>query len=93
MERQFSLSSLSDDVQRLQRQQWMERMERHSAKLLADYTKRYSARALGVYDDAVRLGLIDGADRWTLEHPTNPLGVEEVARVLGRIGHSAIGSS
>ena len=59
------------------------RSTRHSIERLNRYNADCAAEALALHDEFRRLGITDGKDRWRFEHPTNPLGLERVARDLG----------
>lgn len=60
---------------------------RHSRMLMADYDQEFSAKALWLLDEAVRRGYAVGeGGRRRAEHPTNPLGIREVATTLGVLG-------
>jgi hypothetical protein len=54
-----------------------------SADLLAAYDQDYSARALALFDKAAERGLVPTRERLTVENPTNPIGVRQVAQLLG----------
>jgi hypothetical protein len=57
---------------------------------MSRYNRRFMGRSLGLLDRAVALGWItDPGARFRFEHPTNPLGIEEVARTLATLGELA----
>jgi hypothetical protein len=60
---------------------------RYSTETISRYNERYLARSLALFDDLAERNLAPTANRMYFEHPTNPLGIEEVARTLGAIGH------
>ena len=68
--------------------EYTEKSLAHSNETMNRYKHRYSARALGLFDRAVSQGLANPGDRDRFERPTNPLGIEEVARILGSIGEA-----
>jgi hypothetical protein len=82
----MSMSSQSETERHIQWQYETDRMLRESSDFMGNYASRFSIRSLNVYDAATAAGLADGKERSDLEHPTNPLGVEHVAQILGRIG-------
>ena len=50
-----------------------------SATLMGDYAMLFSMEALGIIQQAVDRGYpVEEYDMMTAEHPTNPLGVEQV---------------
>lgn len=56
---------------------------RYSIDTVARWNERFALRALTLFDRMVREGVGDPADRFRIEHPTNPFGIEKVARILG----------
>lgn len=59
---------------------------RHSTETMASYQTRYHLDALRLYKQLVERGLVDSQVETSFTHPTNPLGVEEVARILAAVG-------
>jgi hypothetical protein len=65
-----------------------ERGLRHAGTTVSRYEIRFGGPALGLLQQAVSRGwAISDVQRHIFEHPTNPLGVKEVARTLGELGH------
>jgi hypothetical protein len=60
---------------------------RHHTETVARYNERLASQALAIFDDAARMGLVLPTKRDLVEHPTNFLGIEEVAQILGAVGH------
>jgi hypothetical protein len=60
-----------------------ERSIQHATDLMVRYNVECAAEALALHDEFHRLGVTDGKKRDWFERPTNPLGLEEVARLLG----------
>lgn len=58
----------------------------HGTATIARYNERYAARALGLFDELVEAGVQVG-NRRTVESPTNHLGMEEVAQMIGAAGY------
>lgn len=54
-----------------------------SISMMAAYKTNHAAEALFLHDQFVRMGVTDGSERTRFEYPTNPLGVEHIARELG----------
>jgi hypothetical protein len=48
---------------------------------MREFDSAFSARALWLFDELSSRGVLDG-DRFIFEHPTNPLGVRDVAQTL-----------
>lgn len=57
----------------------------HTRKMHASWNQLFAVRALTSYDSLVAHGAkpIKGGDRFSIEHPTNPLGMRRVSAVLG----------
>jgi hypothetical protein len=53
------------------------------------YNTRFSSRALAIFYELQGFGLVDAEERFLVQHPTNPNGIEHVAQVLGTIGHAS----
>ena len=74
-------------------QRWAEGNARSitfSRETMSRYDQRYSARALAVFDDAVKVGLANPEDRHSFELPTNEGGIRNVAMILGTIGEQSV---
>jgi hypothetical protein len=56
---------------------------RHARETMDRYNASFAAEALVLHAEFERRGVTDGSARFHFEHPTDPLGVEEVARELG----------
>lgn len=66
-----------------------EKLMRYSTETMTRYNQRFAARSLALFDRAAEFGWVGEKERFRFEHPTNPLGIEEIARTLGVIGESA----
>lgn len=64
-----------------------ERSSRHSTETMIRWNELYGVPALAAYDQLIAHGADAGASSWggrsLFEHPTNPLGIQEVGRTLG----------
>ncbi len=61
-------------------------MEQNSNTMRSEWSSRFSVKALYYYDELMkhlRGKQTNIPDRFLFENPTNPLGMEEVARTLG----------
>lgn len=58
----------------------------YSTETMSRYMVRFQARALKLFDDLKECNLVDSSQRHWFEHPTNPLGIQEVAKLLGVVG-------
>ena len=79
-------SKLSDDEKNRAFNEQTQASVDHSLELMNRYAIEYSAEALYLCEEFIKRGLAQPGDRSRFEHPTNPLGVEEVARKLGLWG-------
>ena len=64
-----------------------DRTIRYTLTTMDRYRGRFEGQALALFDEAGLRGWANEGKRHYFEHPTNPLGVEEVARTLGAMGH------
>lgn len=60
-----------------------------NTETMSRYRQRFSIRALAVFDEAVAVGVAKSEDRHCLEYPTNVLGIEDVAKLIGMIAYKA----
>jgi hypothetical protein len=58
----------------------------HSTETQNQYNVQFMGPALALFDELEKRGWLDQQQRFRFEHPTNQLGIEEVARTLQRIG-------
>jgi hypothetical protein len=69
-----------------------------SRKIMSQYDLRFSAMALSIRDRLAKLNLFEMPSKFGLaaersglfERPTNPLGVQEIANILGKTGHTLL---
>jgi hypothetical protein len=54
------------------------------------YSSRFAARALKLFDDLAAAGLVDSNERFSIQYPTNPLGIARVAEILGVAGEGGV---
>lgn len=67
------------------------RVAQHGDRVRLRWDERFLARSLAAYDAMVALGAPGGESRFTVEHPTNELGMREVAALLQTMAE-ALGS-
>jgi hypothetical protein len=78
-----------EERQRLHNREVTE-LSRNSDRTMVKYSRNYETQALSLFDDAIERGLHNNTeDRRWLENPTNPLGVRQVAQILGTIGNKS----
>lgn len=58
----------------------------YSSETMSRFDARYKDQALRLFDDAAQRGLVETHERHLFQYPTNRLGIEEVASILGVIG-------
>jgi hypothetical protein len=56
---------------------------RHSQETMTRYDRKFGAQVLRAFDGFAEREMVDSLDRHQFEHPTNPLGIREVAQQLG----------
>lgn len=55
----------------------------HTTQYMSRYLVEYSAKAMALFEEFKSRDMTEDSHRHWFEHPTNPLGVEEVGRLLG----------
>jgi|ERR1700682_789866 len=55
---------------------------------MSQYKVQFMGPSLALFEELLARGWVTDAERWRFEYPTNPLGVDEVARTLQRIGEA-----
>jgi hypothetical protein len=65
-----------------------EQLNRHFGTVMDQYNTRFLSRTLAMFDRLVSSGLIAVTERPGFEHPTNQIGINQVAAKLGSIGES-----
>lgn len=55
----------------------------HTTEYMSRYLIEHSAEAMALFEEFKERDMTDESQGWRFEHPTNPLGLEEVGRLLG----------
>jgi hypothetical protein len=63
--------------------QEMSKVSEYYAETMRRFAQRFQAKALARFEVLEELGLVNGTDRLVFEQPINPLGVAELATLLG----------
>jgi hypothetical protein len=60
----------------------------YMTETMNQYNVQFMGPALALFDELLARGWVTNDARWRFEYPTNPLGIDEVARTFQRIGEA-----
>lgn len=69
---------------------WQSRIMEESRRFMADYDRQFGATVVRLHDELKKAGIEADRLEQFYDHPTNPLGIREVALALGAIGERII---
>jgi len=65
---------------------YIDELQKYNAETMFMYRTRFQSRALAIVSDVTELGItVSDMDRWKVESVVNPLGIDEVAGIVGKL--------